>query len=63
MGGHIAGGFLQALSSENQTQAPEVPSRRKRAVKTTDNMVFEEETGNPGRLSEGYVVVRKKDLW
>ncbi|KHN99937.1 Esterase, SGNH hydrolase-type [Metarhizium album ARSEF 1941] len=70
MGRHVADGFLAALSSVNrgagaagaEEPAP-APSGSQRPVRTNDRTVFEEESGHPGRLSEGYVVVRKKDLW
>jgi hypothetical protein len=63
MGEHIADGFLAALSTVDDADEPPAPSRSKRPTRTTDQTVFEEESGNPGKLSEGYVVVRKKDLW
>ncbi|QLI73015.1 uncharacterized protein G6M90_00g100570 [Metarhizium brunneum] len=63
MGGHIADGFLAALSSTNGVKPSPAPNSSKRPSRTNDSTVFEEETGNPGKLSEGYVVVRKKDLW
>lgn len=62
MGEHIAEGFLAALSSAEQARAT-APSQSRRPRKTADNAVFEEESGNPKKLSEGYVVVRKKDLY
>ncbi|EFZ00327.2 GDSL-like Lipase/Acylhydrolase [Metarhizium robertsii ARSEF 23] len=63
MGGHIADGFLAALPSANGVKPSPAPNSSKRPSRTNDSTVFEEETGNPGKLSEGYVVVRKKDLW
>ncbi|OAA48767.1 Esterase, SGNH hydrolase-type [Metarhizium rileyi] len=64
MGGHIADGFLATLSSVNAAQAPTPALRSRRPARThDDSTVFEEESGNPERLNEGYVVVRKKDLW
>jgi hypothetical protein len=61
MGGHIGDGFLEALSSANKADG--VPAgRSKRFVRKDDDTMFEEEGGHPGKLSEGYVVVRRKDL-
>ncbi|GAB0143941.1 hypothetical protein EsHS_00004439 [Epichloe bromicola] len=62
MGEHIAEGFLVALSSAEQARAT-APSQSRQPRRTDDNAVFEEESGNPRKLSEGYVVVRKKDLY
>ncbi|KAG5998220.1 hypothetical protein E4U54_002240 [Claviceps lovelessii] len=71
MGEHIAEGFLAAFAQAEQEQqeaaataAPAAPgpSRRGRAS-TNDSEVLEEEGGNPGILSKGYVVVRKRDLY
>ncbi|KAG5914557.1 hypothetical protein E4U53_004621 [Claviceps sorghi] len=63
MGRHIAAGFLAAfaMAQEEQAVAAPGPSRRGPAW-TRDDHVFEEEGGNPTVLSEGYVVVRRKDL-
>ena len=65
MGNHIATGFLAALASAKRTAARQAAASgsSKGLTRTNDSTVFEEENGNPSRLSEGYVVVRKKDLW
>ncbi|KAG6003534.1 hypothetical protein E4U21_001934 [Claviceps maximensis] len=67
MGRHIAEGFLAAFALAQQEQAAAAaaapkPSHRGLAL-TNENVVLEEEGGDPNILSEGYVVVRKKDLY
>ncbi|KAG5926826.1 hypothetical protein E4U42_002932 [Claviceps africana] len=63
MGEHIAVGFLAAFAMSQQERAAAAPgpSRRGPAL-TRDEGPLEEEGGDPRVLSEGYVVVRRKDL-
>ncbi|KAG5985089.1 hypothetical protein E4U55_001592 [Claviceps digitariae] len=66
MGEHIADGFLAALALAQQEQpaaAANPGSSRRGLPLGNENDVLEEEGGNPSKLSEGYVVVRKKDLY
>ncbi|UPK99088.1 hypothetical protein LCI18_010023 [Fusarium solani-melongenae] len=55
MGNHIAGALIDILRREGILGSPS-------QLESEDDFVFEEEEGNPRKISEGYVVVRKKDL-
>lgn len=57
MGEHIAEGFLAAFAAAERERAAVAPGRS-----TSEDELFEEEGGHPGKLNEGYVVVRKRDL-
>ena len=65
MGGHIADGFLAAfaLAEQERTAAAAAAAPRRVSALTDENVVLEEERGNPSILNEGYVVVRKRDLY
>lgn len=59
MGGHIAealGNFIELERDPNSRR-----SRRTKRYKEED-ISFDEESGDPRSLSEGYVVVRMRDL-
>jgi hypothetical protein len=60
MGGHIAKALIRLMKSEEGT--PLVRRSHGVAGKNWDDGNFDEENGNPKELSQGYVVVRKKDL-
>lgn len=64
MGGHIADALLQIVSQEGKS--PEVakpkPKSRRSPAKKEDERALDEEAGSPNHISQGYVVVRKKDL-
>ena len=62
IGGQIADALLPAMAAQEDADKA-AATAKKRPARTRDDMVFDEEVGNPGRLSEGYVVVRKKDLY
>lgn len=55
MGNHIANALIDILQREGTLGSPS-------QLEFEDDFVFEEEEGNPRKISEGYVVVRKKDL-
>ncbi|KJZ78405.1 hypothetical protein HIM_02443 [Hirsutella minnesotensis 3608] len=63
MGGHIADGLLPLLRKQAEPQAAPKPAVHKRATKSgDDHRTFDEEAGSPDVLSQGYIVVRKRDL-
>lgn len=64
MGEHIAEGLIRILNREDAS-APAASNRstRKPVTKPPEESVsFDEESGNPKNINEGYVVVRKRDL-
>lgn len=65
MGGHIADA-MEDLIADNPPADPSAtgPSGKPlaRGPRPTDEVVWEEEEGNPKHLNQGYVVVRKRDL-
>ncbi|KND89493.1 hypothetical protein TOPH_05920, partial [Tolypocladium ophioglossoides CBS 100239] len=62
MGGHIADALLQILSQEEKSPEAAKPKTRRPPAKKDDEQAFDEEAGSPNHISQGYVVVRKKDL-
>ncbi|KAH7171062.1 SGNH hydrolase-type esterase domain-containing protein [Dactylonectria macrodidyma] len=62
MGGHIADALLRLIGHDGQQEPATSASRRRSSKQTKESSSLAEETGNPRNISEGYVVVRKKDL-
>ncbi|KAM0276108.1 hypothetical protein ACHAQH_007081 [Verticillium albo-atrum] len=69
MGGHVADALIKIMIEEATTAASAGAggvhgSRRARRMLryAKDELMFEEETGDPSLLHEGYVIVRLKDL-
>ena len=58
MGDKIADGLLPLLQNPGNA----AKSKRKSKTKSSDQMAYEEEQGTSKDISQGYVVVRKKDL-
>jgi hypothetical protein len=63
MGERIADGLIKILRLE-EAQATDIGSiatdaRQRRLI---EEMIYDEEMGNPKLLSQGYIIVRKKDL-
>ncbi|UNI14955.1 hypothetical protein JDV02_001532 [Purpureocillium takamizusanense] len=58
MGGHIVEGLLKILPEAAVPRTPSGP----RKTRHSDGRTLVEELGDPKKLNEGYVVVRKKDL-
>ncbi|QUC18764.1 uncharacterized protein UV8b_03005 [Ustilaginoidea virens] len=64
MGGLVADALLEAFSSADSAEATCPRSQGPNSPGTARHeALLEEEGGDPRKLSEGYVVVRKKDLW
>ncbi|KAM0332289.1 hypothetical protein ACHAQA_002565 [Verticillium albo-atrum] len=63
MGGHIADALIKIMI-EAASSAGDHRSRRSRRMLryAKDELLFEEETGDPSLINEGYVIVRLKDL-
>lgn len=62
MGGHIASHLIRLISGAD-TPSTASPKRSSSAANGSgDGAEIEEETGDPKRLSRGYVFVRKRDL-
>ena len=61
MGEHIAEGLIRILEREKELQ-PSTAPRRPRQPASEESISFDEESGNPRNISEGYIVVRKRDL-
>jgi hypothetical protein len=59
MGDHIAGEMIRLIREERN---PAPPRRSKRFQSQKDEIVLDEESGDPTDISQGYVVVRKRDL-
>ena len=69
MGTKIAEGLIPLLAESLEPKKRAVPTQtrpnrtsRRRKIDPMDEVVWDEETGNPSVLSQGYVVVRQKDL-
>jgi hypothetical protein len=62
MGAHVAEALIPLINSEPDMPATPPPSTGAIAHETRETVLFEEESGDPRRINEGYVVVRKKDL-
>ncbi|CAJ0546026.1 Ff.00g094990.m01.CDS01 [Fusarium sp. VM40] len=60
MGNHIADALIDILWSEGAFEQPTAKSPD--LIDGDDGFFFDEEDGNPRKINEGYVVVRKKDL-
>lgn len=60
MGNHIADALIDILWSEGAFEQPTAKSPD--SIDGDDGFFFAEEDGNPRKINEGYVVVRKKDL-
>lgn len=62
MGRHIASALIKLIIE--QVSATGATDRRSRRMLryAQDELLFEEEMGDPKRLNEGYVVVRLRDL-
>lgn len=63
MGEKIAEGLIKILHLQ-EAQTTEISSlftdaRQRRLI---EDMIFDEEAGDPKRLNQGYIIVRKKDL-
>ncbi|KAH8676201.1 SGNH hydrolase-type esterase domain-containing protein [Xylariales sp. PMI_506] len=63
MGSKIAGGLIKILHLE-EAQMTDISSviNDARQKKLVEELIFEEEIGDPKLLSQGYIVVRKRDL-
>lgn len=61
MGDHIANALLPLLKRDEQLAQARAQARRPRS-KPDDSVDFEEEGGSHRNISQGYIVVRKKDL-
>ncbi|KAH7163174.1 SGNH hydrolase-type esterase domain-containing protein [Dactylonectria estremocensis] len=62
MGGHIANALLRLLEKDGQPGSATSATRRRSSKQARELSSLAEEAGNPRNISEGYVVVRKKDL-
>lgn len=63
MGAHIVDALTSIMRREGQLeQAKSMVKTPASAPKAADERPLEEEIGDPRRLSQGYVVVRKHDL-
>ncbi|KAM4059772.1 GDSL-like lipase/Acylhydrolase family protein [Hirsutella rhossiliensis] len=62
MGRHIADGLLAILKQHDQPEAAKPATRKRRTKSDGDGQAFDEETGSPDVISQGYVVVRRRDL-
>ncbi|KAF7562197.1 hypothetical protein G7046_g1955 [Stylonectria norvegica] len=62
MGNHIANHLIGILVAEGSYTSPQSKTRKPSAKQARETVSFEEETGNPRNINEGYVVVRKEDL-
>ncbi|KAF5671757.1 esterase [Fusarium heterosporum] len=60
MGNHIADALIDILWSEGVFE--QSTTKDSDATGDEDGFFFDEEEGNPRKINEGYVVVRKKDL-
>lgn len=60
MGTEIAGALLPLIRKQEQLDLAN--GNLKRPSKNGDKSVFDEEAGDPRKISQGYVVVRKRDL-
>lgn len=63
IGDKVADGLIKILHLE-EAQATDISSivSDARQRKMIEDLIFEEERGNPKLLSQGYIVVRKRDL-
>lgn len=62
MGGHIADALVVLLKEEEASAKAQATSARRRSVEADNSLTFDEEGGNTRHISQGYIVVRKKDL-
>lgn len=64
MGEHIANALLRFLSRDDERPAkePGQPANKSKSRTTNDSLTFDEESGNPKNINQGYIVVRKSDL-
>ncbi|KAM0341318.1 hypothetical protein ACHAPU_010060 [Fusarium lateritium] len=60
MGNHIGDALIDILWSEGVFE--QSTTKASDATAEEDGFFFDEEEGNPRKINEGYVVVRKKDL-
>ncbi|KAJ6445924.1 hypothetical protein O9K51_00689 [Purpureocillium lavendulum] len=58
MGGQIARGLIAILNKTMERPASKIPP----LAESDNDAVFQEERGDPEKIEEGYVVVRKQDL-
>jgi len=62
MGSFIADELIRLIREESTPIANTTISNSRRRRKEWHDGDFDEERGSPGVLSQGYIVVRKKDL-
>ncbi|KAF7546634.1 hypothetical protein G7Z17_g8299 [Cylindrodendrum hubeiense] len=62
MGDHIANALIRIIREEGEPGPASATTRRRLSKQARYEAALAEETGNPRNISEGYVVVRKKDL-
>ncbi|KAL6403245.1 hypothetical protein AUP68_12584 [Ilyonectria robusta] len=62
MGGHIANALISIIKQGGEPGPATSTARRRSSRPSREESSLLEETGNPRNISEGYVVVRKKDL-
>ncbi|CAM1506812.1 Fc.00g064530.m01.CDS01 [Cosmosporella sp. VM-42] len=62
MGDHIADGLIRIIRREGDYEPPDLTTKKPSTKRRDDGLSFDEEDGNPKNISEGYVVVRKRDL-
>lgn len=62
MGGHIADALIPLLKAEGEGSAQAKRASGSSFREPDNGLVFEEEAGSARHISQGYIVVRKKDL-
>lgn len=64
MGGHIADHLIPLIAANPPVEETPVEptARRQRRTRSNDEVVWEEEEGNPKQINQGYVIVRRRDL-
>lgn len=62
MGHHVATALLAILDRQHPPGAPEPATPKDHADGPGDSQAFDEEEGSPDVISQGYVVVRRRDL-
>ncbi|KAI5466340.1 SGNH hydrolase-type esterase domain-containing protein [Mariannaea sp. PMI_226] len=62
MGEHIANGLIRILRREGTLEPATSSHQRQSSKGSQGEALYSEEAGNPRNLSEGYIVVRKRDL-
>ncbi|CEJ85780.1 hypothetical protein VHEMI03912 [[Torrubiella] hemipterigena] len=64
MGGHIADHLIPLIAANPPVEETPVKptARRQRRTRSNDEVVWEEEEGNPKQINQGYVIVRRRDL-